>query len=67
MATPDSGLRPETTSDHYMAAAVEELRNAVRVLTDIKDVLVRAVGNAKPDLRSQDEYRVKEQTDKRKR
>lgn len=67
MASPDNGLRPETVSDHFMAAAVEELRNVVRVLTEIKDVVVASTQPKPPDMRTLDDVRVKEPVAQRKK
>jgi hypothetical protein len=67
MAAPDQGLRPETTSDHFMAAAVEELRAVVKILNEIKDVMISSTQPKTPDLRSFEETRVKEPVINRKR
>ena len=67
MAAHDAGLKPETTSDHYMAAAVDELRTAVGILREIKDTLVSSLATKqKPDLTTLDDVRVKEPVAKRK-
>lgn len=66
MASPDQGLTPATVSDHFMQAAVIELRAAVAVLTEIKDVLVRSLEPKPLDLRTDTEIRVKEPVAKRK-
>jgi hypothetical protein len=66
MAAHDQGLKPETTSDHFMAAAVEELRAVVGILREIKDVLVSSTQREPPILR-QEETRVKEPVALRKR
>jgi hypothetical protein len=66
MAAPthDEGLTPITTTDCYMAAAVDELRAAVGILREIKDALVRSLEPKAPfDL---SDVRVKEPTAKRK-
>lgn len=66
MAAHDQGLTPETTSDHFMAAAVAELRVIGSILREIKDVLVAGPKPVTPDLRSLDDVHVKEPTGKRK-
>jgi hypothetical protein len=65
MASPDQGLTPATVSDHFMAAAVEELRSVVLILREIKDVMVHSMEPKTPDLRSHDEVRVKEQAQRK--
>jgi len=50
-----------------MAAAVEELRNVVRVLTEIKDVVVASTQPKPPDMRTLDDVRVKEPVAQRKK
>jgi len=67
LAAPDHGLAPETVSDHFMAAAVEELRNVVKVLTEIKDVVVASTQPKPPDMRTLDDVRVKEPVAQRKK
>jgi len=67
LASPDRGLAPETVSDHFMAAAVEELRNVVKVLTEIKDVVVASTQPKPPDMRTLDDVRVKEPVAQRKK
>ncbi len=57
MAAHDSGLSPVTMTDHYLAAAVQELRTAVGHLGEIKDLLLRSV--QAPALQPP-EYAVKE-------
>ncbi len=66
MAAPDSGLTPATTSDHFMAAAVQELRAVVKILGEIKDVLISGTQpkqEQKPDTRTFD---VKEPVSRKK-
>jgi hypothetical protein len=50
MPKKEEGLVPATVSDHYLAAALDELRSAVTVLREIRDVLTQTVTPTQPQV-----------------